>query len=268
MPEVDIERIALRLQATFRGIKSRRETGFFSGYDQFDRESEFERPTLRRSVATAELSTREEEEDVYRNVELELDNDADAAPVVIQVGGHGMLMKAKGSMDRLVKEVPYCEVAAYASVQGTPLEGLFATYYGHESKGALYSVTLHDMTSGMARPCVMDIKMGKRTFLESEVKTTKKRPDLAAKMIKLDPAALTEVEVVEGVTKLRYMQFREVFLCVCAYVRAFSPTLFALLACDSLVPVKSVRYTCVAPMRAPRPISCLSPHPLGPTIVL
>ena len=113
-------------------------------------------------------------------------------------------------MDRLVKEVPHCEVQAYESVQGTALEGLFATYFGHESKGVLYSVTLHDMTAGMARPCVMDIKMGKRTFLESEVKAGKLRPDLAAKMVKLDPTALTEAEVAEGVTKLRYMQFREV----------------------------------------------------------
>ena len=49
---------------------------------------------------------------------------------------------------------------------------------------------------------------------------------------------------------------------------AFSPTLFALLARDSLVPVKPVLYTCFAPRWAPRPISCLSPRPLGPTFVL
>ena len=55
----------------------------------------------------------------------------------------------------------------------------------------------------------MDIKMGRRTFLESEVTNTKRREDLAAKMAKLDPAALTEEERTLGVTKLQYMQYRE-----------------------------------------------------------
>ena len=36
-----------------------------------------------------------------------------------------------------------------------------------------------------------------------------KRLDLVEKMIKLDPHALTEQERAEGVTKMRYMQFRE-----------------------------------------------------------
>ena len=56
---------------------------------------------------------------------------------------------------------------------------------------------------------MMDIKMGRRTFLESEVTNTKRREDLAAKMAKLDPAALTEEERTHGVTKLQYMQYRE-----------------------------------------------------------
>lgn len=56
----------------------------------------------------------------------------------------------------------------------------------------------------------MDIKIGTRTFLESEVTNTAKREDLYRKMVELAPDEPTEEERAEGrVTKLRYMQFRE-----------------------------------------------------------
>lgn len=57
---------------------------------------------------------------------------------------------------------------------------------------------------------VMDIKIGTRTFLESEVANSTKRKDLYKKMIDIDPSAPTEEErQIEAITKLRYMQFRE-----------------------------------------------------------
>lgn len=56
----------------------------------------------------------------------------------------------------------------------------------------------------------MDIKMGTRTFLESEVSKTIARSDLYEKMISVNPNAPTEAEHdARAVTKLRYMQFRE-----------------------------------------------------------
>lgn len=52
--------------------------------------------------------------------------------------------------------------------------------------------------------------MGRRTFLESEVKNTKLRNDLYKKMITVAPTEPTEEEHrQEAVTKLRYMLFRE-----------------------------------------------------------
>lgn len=52
--------------------------------------------------------------------------------------------------------------------------------------------------------------MGTRTFLESEVKKTTARPDLYQKMVAIDPNAPTaEEHAIKAVTKLRYMQFRE-----------------------------------------------------------
>jgi len=57
---------------------------------------------------------------------------------------------------------------------------------------------------------IMDIKMGSRTFLESEVSNTKEREDLYKKMVEIDPNAPTpEEHSKRSITKLRYMRFRE-----------------------------------------------------------
>lgn len=64
----------------------------------------------------------------------------------------------------------------------------------------------------------MDIKMGTRTFLESEVSKTTARPDLYQKMIAVDPDAPTQLEHEQrAVTKLRYMQFREQQSSTCSH---------------------------------------------------
>eukprot|EP00039_Didymoeca_costata_P019122 m.336338 g.336338 ORF g.336338 m.336338 type:complete len:396 (-) comp17819_c0_seq1:100-1287(-) len=68
---------------------------------------------------------------------------------------------------------------------------------------------LQDLLSKFHNPCVMDVKMGIRTFLESEVSNSKRRMDLLAKMNKLDPDEATSEEKEHGITKLRYMTYRE-----------------------------------------------------------
>lgn len=71
-------------------------------------------------------------------------------------------------------------------------------------------IELQDLLKGFKDPCVMDIKMGCRTFLESEVSNKTLRPDLYQKMIKVDPTAPTaEEHELQAITKLRYMLFRE-----------------------------------------------------------
>lgn len=71
-------------------------------------------------------------------------------------------------------------------------------------------IELEDLLHGFKDPNVMDIKMGCRTFSESEVKTRIMRPDLYKKMIAIDPTAPTEEEhKLKAVTKFRYMMFRE-----------------------------------------------------------
>lgn len=60
--------------------------------------------------------------------------------------------------------------------------------------------------------------MGTRTFLESEVKKIVARSDLYQKMVAIDPSApTTEEHELKAVTKLRYMQFRELQSSSCNY---------------------------------------------------
>ncbi|XP_066998196.2 inositol-trisphosphate 3-kinase homolog isoform X2 [Anabrus simplex] len=71
-------------------------------------------------------------------------------------------------------------------------------------------IELQDLLHGFNDPHVMDVKMGTRTFLESEVEKTTARCDLYQKMVQVDPSAPSpEEHEARAVTKLRYMQFRE-----------------------------------------------------------
>lgn len=86
-----------------------------------------------------------------------------------------------------------------------------------EYKGDTF-IELQDLLFGFNDPHVMDIKMGTRTFLESEVSKTTARPDLYQKMIAVDPDAPTQSEHEQrAVTKLRYMQFREQQSSTCSH---------------------------------------------------
>lgn len=86
-----------------------------------------------------------------------------------------------------------------------------------EYKGEMF-IELQDLLFGFSDPHVMDIKMGTRTFLESEVSKTTARPDLYQKMIAVDPTAPTKKEHEQrAVTKLRYMQFREQQSSTCSH---------------------------------------------------
>ena len=78
----------------------------------------------------------------------------------------------------------------------------------HAGKGEV-QVEVEDLTAGMSAPCVIDIKMGCRTATASDLRGGP-RADLLAKMCKIDPGEATDEErAAGGVTKLRYLQFRD-----------------------------------------------------------
>ncbi|XP_028981798.1 inositol-trisphosphate 3-kinase A isoform X2 [Diachasma alloeum] len=73
---------------------------------------------------------------------------------------------------------------------------------------------LQDLLGDFDQPCVMDCKVGVRTYLESELAKAKERPklrkDMYEKMIQVDPSAPSpEERRLQGVTKPRYMVWRE-----------------------------------------------------------
>jgi len=131
----------------------------------------------------------------------------ESAPLV-QVGGHGMLVRAD-EPGVLVKTTTLVEMQVYNEVHGTPLAEHLPAFHGAEVHGQIAALRLGDVTASFASPAVLDIKMGTRTYLENEVSSSKLRVDLAGKLIPLDPNSVSEAERREGITKARYMQARE-----------------------------------------------------------
>lgn len=71
-------------------------------------------------------------------------------------------------------------------------------------------IEMADLTHGVEGACLMDCKMGVRTFTEEDNASKDMRPDLLAKMLKVDPDAATPEEIdAGGITKMRYLRFRE-----------------------------------------------------------
>lgn len=70
------------------------------------------------------------------------------------------------------------------------------------------------LSSFSSSPCIMDCKIGIRTYLEEELAKAREKPklrkDMYEKMVAVDPDAPTEQEhLLKGVTKPRYMVWRE-----------------------------------------------------------
>ncbi|KAL1503549.1 hypothetical protein AB1Y20_012028 [Prymnesium parvum] len=210
LPESAI-RFIVKLQSMYRGTLVRTRHGHIYGYDPYDRITEYQSRLQRLLAQRAEEEAAGGGGAVSGTLPSDVEGEAvePGSPHLIQVGGHGTIAKCKEKPGAIVKEVPQCEKVVYESVQGTPIEQLLPAYHGCETHGSYYMIRLQNLTAGMKRPCVMDIKMGRRTFLESETSNSKLRVDLAKKMVEIDPDALTSDELSNGVTKLRYMQFRE-----------------------------------------------------------
>ncbi|PAV83399.1 hypothetical protein WR25_16130 [Diploscapter pachys] len=133
----------------------------------------------------------------------------------VQLSGHEGSIVPATPHTLYKKQASNCsEARAYEAIsRDRALDGFTPKYYTELQKDEERFIEIEDLLQQFADPTrttIMDIKVGTRTFLESEVSNTKKRADLYEKMIQIDPDEPTpEEHKCKEITKLRYMQFRE-----------------------------------------------------------
>ncbi|WKX88607.1 hypothetical protein Q1695_008333 [Nippostrongylus brasiliensis] len=133
----------------------------------------------------------------------------------VQLSGHEGSIVPATTCTLYKKQTGNCsEARAYENISKDPmLDGFTPRYFKQLQKNDECFIEIEDLLHQFADPTktsIMDIKIGTRTFLESEVSNTKRRKDLYEKMTAIDPNEPTPEERACGeITKLRYMQFRE-----------------------------------------------------------
>lgn len=129
----------------------------------------------------------------------------------IQLSGHPGSLAPAGPGTIWKKRGPEpVETEAYKALATDPAREITPTFFREIKYQEEYFIEMADLLYSFNNPCVMDIKMGTRTFLETEVSNTTARHDLYEKMIKVDVSAPSRKESEEkAVTKLRYMDFRD-----------------------------------------------------------
>ncbi|XP_022220165.1 inositol-trisphosphate 3-kinase homolog [Drosophila obscura] len=131
----------------------------------------------------------------------------------MQLSGHpeSIVPMLTGIVRKRIVGIDDSEVHAYREICQEPQTAqIVPEYFGLREMQSQHYIELQDLLAGFKDPCVMDIKMGCRTFLESEVSNATLRPDLYQKMLAVDESAPTAAEhEARAITKLRYMLFRE-----------------------------------------------------------
>ncbi|KAL9877621.1 inositol-trisphosphate 3-kinase A-like isoform X2 [Glossina fuscipes] len=133
----------------------------------------------------------------------------------VQLAGHQGNFKAGPEQGTVLKKLCPKEEDCFQVLMKDVLRPYVPQYKGQVTSedGELY-LQLQDLLSDFYQPCVMDCKIGVRTYLEEELSKAKEKPklrkDMYEKMIQIDPNAPTDEEHrAKGVTKPRYMVWRE-----------------------------------------------------------
>ncbi|XP_058914084.1 inositol-trisphosphate 3-kinase A [Kogia breviceps] len=132
----------------------------------------------------------------------------------VQLAGHTGSFKAAGTSGLILKRSSEPERYCLARLMADALRGCVPAFHGVVERDGESYLQLQDLLDGFDGPCVLDCKMGVRTYLEEELTKARERPklrkDMYKKMLAVDPAAPTEEEHAQrAVTKPRYMQWRE-----------------------------------------------------------
>ncbi|XP_018025251.1 inositol-trisphosphate 3-kinase A isoform X3 [Hyalella azteca] len=133
----------------------------------------------------------------------------------VQLAGHQGNFKAGDKQGTILKKLCLAEQRALERLMKDKLEPYVPRYLGLVDKGDQEQyLELQDLLSNFTAPCVMDIKMGVRTYLEEELAKARVKPklrkDMFEKMVQIDPNAPSDAEQrAQAVTKPRYMVWRE-----------------------------------------------------------
>jgi len=128
------------------------------------------------------------------------------------ISGHIENFQRSKDGSTIFKTTSRTEAKMYRSFAGTEVSIFLpkVTAPIRDSIGKRVIIEMGDLTHEHEKACLMDVKMGERTFTEEDARSEQLRGDLLTKMLKVQPDAATEAEVTDGgITKIRYLQFRE-----------------------------------------------------------
>ncbi|XP_023222787.1 inositol-trisphosphate 3-kinase B-like isoform X2 [Centruroides sculpturatus] len=132
----------------------------------------------------------------------------------VQLAGHQGNFKA-GNHGTILKKLCGREEICLEQLMKDSLKPFIPEYKGRivSDDGEIY-LELQDLLGGFENPCVLDVKMGIRTYLEDELAKAREKPklrkDMYDKMIQIDSEEPTEEEnKMKAITKPRYMVWRE-----------------------------------------------------------
>ncbi|XP_012940850.1 inositol-trisphosphate 3-kinase B [Aplysia californica] len=131
----------------------------------------------------------------------------------IQLAGHQGNFHA-GDAGSVLKRLDPREQACFKKLMSDSLKDFVPEYRGDVDKNGETFIQLQDLLCDFTSPCVMDVKMGVRTYLEDELHKARRSPtlrkDMYQKMVEIDSTApTTEEHEQKAVTKPRYMQWRD-----------------------------------------------------------
>lgn len=131
----------------------------------------------------------------------------------IQLAGHQGNFKA-GSHGTILKKLTGAEETALKQLMSDVLHPYVPGYKRKVVQDGESYLELQDLLADFTTPCVMDVKIGVRTYSEEELAKAKENPklrkDMYEKMIQIDENEPTEEEHrLKAVTKPRYMVWRE-----------------------------------------------------------
>ena len=131
----------------------------------------------------------------------------------IQLAGHEQSFYSSNKPGTILKKNEANESTAYRLLNDTDdqIVEFIPKFYSVISTDDGQFIELQDLLTLFDNPCcMMDVKMGSRTFLEQDVSNSRSRPDLYEKLIKIDSNAATQEEHKQkAITKLRWVTLRD-----------------------------------------------------------